>query len=149
VIGHGQTHPWVVPLRTTSPKFKNVNLVEFNWRNLTFLNCDFYYWFAPHGLYVPHLCIHHEKIVNIYIAYANKCVVFFTCVLEIPNPLSLSVKLHHHNFFLKGLPTIVPKIPIPLYHQVSSCTVVKVFFWVYQLLSQKYGLNCWLKQTKW
>jgi hypothetical protein len=27
-----------------------------------FFNCDFYYWLAPHGLCVPHLCIHYEKL---------------------------------------------------------------------------------------
>jgi hypothetical protein len=46
---------------------------------------------------------------------------FLTCVHEIPNPLSLSVKFHH----------------------------CKNNNSMYQLWSLKYGPNCWLKQKNW
>jgi hypothetical protein len=89
----GQTHPWMISLRTISPKFIYLFIYKFY----------FYYCLAPHGLCVTYLCTHNEKFVSIYISYTSKNFVFIqcfqTCVLEILKPLSLSVKLHHCNYY--------------------------------------------------
>ncbi len=64
---------------------------------LIFLICDFYYWLAPHGFCVPHLCIHYKKKIDTRRGYTSKRFVFLTSVLKIVDPLS-SVKLQHCNF---------------------------------------------------
>jgi hypothetical protein len=80
---------------------------------MIFLKIHFYCWLAPYGVCVPHLCMHYEKNLNTYISYTSKIFIlemFLTCVHEIPNLLSLNVKLHHYNFIYFCLSIIVTRI---------------------------------------
>jgi hypothetical protein len=79
-----------------------VDPIYLNFKNF---NSDFYYWFAPHGLCAPHLCIHYGKFINTYIGYTTNIFVFLKCSKYL---------------FLKFL--------IP-YHWMSSCTIIRKQCW--------------------
>ncbi len=65
----GQTHPCGTTRNHLAKIQRKVN--PFLFFNL--LNYDFYYWLAPHGLCVPHLCICYGKTINTCIGYTIKC----------------------------------------------------------------------------